>query len=127
MTNGQSETSPAASPLPSSAAEPGEAPDHARKSSLAVLALGALGIVYGDIGTSPLYTVHEVFAGSGHIPLTPGLRSYRSRVGFWLWAAIVFELFALIGVWPSAPAVPRRDGERIRRCRRVSSCFTGRG
>ena len=71
MTNGQSETSPAASPLPSSAVEAGEAPDHARKSSLAVLALGALGVVYGDIGTSPLYTVHEVFAGSGHIPLTP--------------------------------------------------------
>jgi Peptidase family M28 len=41
-----------------------------------------------------------------HIPLTPALRSYRSRVGFWLWAAILFELFALIGVWPSAPAVP---------------------
>jgi hypothetical protein len=41
-----------------------------------------------------------------HIPLTPALRSYRSRVGFWLWAAIVFEVFALIGVWPSAPAVP---------------------
>jgi hypothetical protein len=41
-----------------------------------------------------------------HIPLTPGLRSYRSRAGFWLWAAILFELFALIGVWPSAPAVP---------------------
>jgi len=41
-----------------------------------------------------------------HIPLTPALRSYRSRAGFWLWVAILFELFALIGVWPSAPAVP---------------------
>ena len=41
-----------------------------------------------------------------HIPLTPALRSYRSRVGFWLWAAIVFGLFAWIGIWPSAPAVP---------------------
>jgi hypothetical protein len=41
-----------------------------------------------------------------HIPLTPALRSYRSRAGFWLWVAIVFALFALIGVWPSAPAVP---------------------
>jgi hypothetical protein len=40
------------------------------------------------------------------IPLTPALRSYRSRVGFWLWAAILFELFALIGIWPSAPSVP---------------------
>jgi hypothetical protein len=41
-----------------------------------------------------------------HIPLTPALRSYRSRVGFWLWAALVFGLFALVGVWPSAPPVP---------------------
>src|SRR5439155_635439 len=41
-----------------------------------------------------------------HIGLAPALRSYRSRVGFWLWTAAIFELFALIGVWPSAPAVP---------------------
>ena len=45
-----------------------------------------------------------------HIPLTPALRSYRSRVGFWLWAAILFWLFALIGIWPSAPAVPLPPG-----------------
>ena len=41
-----------------------------------------------------------------HIPLTPALRSYRSRFGFWLWVAAVFELFALLGFWPNAPAVP---------------------
>jgi hypothetical protein len=41
-----------------------------------------------------------------HIPLAPALRSYRSRAGFWLWAAAVFELFALAGVWPAAPSVP---------------------
>lgn len=31
------------------------------KSSLAALTLAAVGIVYGDIGTSPLYTMQEVF------------------------------------------------------------------
>ena len=41
-----------------------------------------------------------------HIPLAPALRSYRSRVGFWLWVMVTFELFALAGVWPGAPAVP---------------------
>jgi hypothetical protein len=41
-----------------------------------------------------------------HIPLAPALRSYRSRVGFWLWVMVIFELFALAGVWPGAPAVP---------------------
>ncbi|MBX3608004.1 MAG: potassium transporter Kup [Piscinibacter sp.] len=39
------------------------------KSSLAALTLGALGVVYGDIGTSPLYAFKEVFA-HGHVPLT---------------------------------------------------------
>ncbi|MBX7100253.1 MAG: potassium transporter Kup [Myxococcaceae bacterium] len=37
---------------------------HRLPSSLAVLAMGALGIVYGDIGTSPLYAVKECFAGT---------------------------------------------------------------
>ncbi len=32
------------------------------QSRLAALTLGAIGIVYGDIGTSPLYTMKEVFA-----------------------------------------------------------------
>ena len=41
-----------------------------------------------------------------HIPLAPALRSYRSRAALWLWIAVVFELFALIGVWPNAPSVP---------------------
>jgi hypothetical protein len=45
-----------------------------------------------------------------HIPLTPALRSFRSRAGFWLWVALLFELFALIGIWPSAPAVPLPPG-----------------
>ena len=41
-----------------------------QKSSLAVLTVSAIGVVYGDIGTSVLYAVKEVF-GSGHVPLTP--------------------------------------------------------
>jgi hypothetical protein len=40
------------------------------------------------------------------IPLAPALRGYRSRVGFWSWTAAAFLFFALIGVWPDAPAVP---------------------
>ncbi|MBK1680778.1 potassium transporter Kup [Rhodocyclus tenuis] len=41
------------------------------KTRLPALALAALGVVYGDIGTSPLYTMKEVFAGNHPIPLTP--------------------------------------------------------
>ena len=36
------------------------------------LALGALGVVYGDIGTSPLYAIRECFHGPHAIELTPG-------------------------------------------------------
>jgi KUP system potassium uptake protein len=39
-------------------------------SSLAALTLAAVGVVYGDIGTSPLYALKEVFA-HGRVPLTP--------------------------------------------------------
>jgi len=35
---------------------------------MAALTLGALGVVYGDIGTSPLYTMKEIFGGAG-VPL----------------------------------------------------------
>ena len=36
---------------------------------LAALTLGALGVVYGDIGTSPLYAAKETFHPSHGIPL----------------------------------------------------------
>jgi len=41
------------------------------KTKLSALTLAALGVVFGDIGTSPLYTIKEVFsAGSHPVPLT---------------------------------------------------------
>ena len=42
---------------------------HASKSTLGALVLGAIGVVFGDIGTSVLYSVKEVF-GSGHVQFT---------------------------------------------------------
>ncbi|MBI2614634.1 MAG: potassium transporter Kup [Gemmatimonadetes bacterium] len=39
---------------------------------LLTLSLGALGVVYGDIGTSPLYAIREAFHGRHAIPVTPG-------------------------------------------------------
>ena len=43
-----------------------------RRRRYASLTLGALGVVYGDIGTSPLYAIREVFAGSSHaVPISP--------------------------------------------------------
>src|SRR5678815_3066555 len=45
-------------------------PEH-RKQTTAALALLALGVVYGDIGTSPLYAAKETFNPEHGIPLTP--------------------------------------------------------
>ncbi len=42
------------------------------RSSLAALSLAALGVVYGDIGTSPLYTLNAIFTGGLRpVPLNP--------------------------------------------------------
>ena len=41
-----------------------------QQSTLPALTLGALGVVYGDIGTSVLYAMKEVF-GTGHVNFTP--------------------------------------------------------
>lgn len=59
-----------------------------QKSSLAALTLGAIGIVYGDIGTSVLYAVKEVF-GSGHVAFTPDNVYGILSIFFWTLTVIV--------------------------------------
>src|ERR1043165_272343 len=41
------------------------------KAAVFGLAIGALGVVYGDIGTSILYAINEIFFGHGHTDVTP--------------------------------------------------------
>lgn len=72
-----------------SSPEGGEAPPlpehtgHGHSSSLAKLALGALGIVYGDIGTSPLYALKEcVSAHHGMAPTDGNVLGLLSMM-FW--------------------------------------------
>ena len=40
------------------------------------------------------------------IRVAPALRSYRSRLGFWLWCGALFGLFAVLDVWPDGAARP---------------------
>ena len=58
------------------------------KSSLLGLTMGAIGVVYGDIGTSVLYAVKEVF-GSGHVPFTPDNVYGILSIFFWTLTTIV--------------------------------------
>ncbi len=58
------------------------------KSSLTALTLGAIGVVYGDIGTSVLYAMKEVF-GSGHVNFTPDNVFGILSIFFWTLTIIV--------------------------------------
>jgi KUP system potassium uptake protein len=58
------------------------------KSSLTALTLGAIGVVYGDIGTSVLYAVKEVF-GSGHVPFSIANVYGILSIFFWTLTVIV--------------------------------------
>ena len=61
--------------------------DHTR---LGGLALAALGVVYGDIGTSPLYALKEVFGSPHHpVPITPENVLGILSLVFWALMAVV--------------------------------------
>jgi KUP system potassium uptake protein len=60
----------------------------ASKSSLKALTLGAIGVVYGDIGTSVLYAIKEIF-GSGHVPFTHANVYGVLSIVFWTLTVIV--------------------------------------
>ena len=59
-----------------------------KKSSLAGLTLGAIGVVYGDIGTSVLYAFKEVFV-SGHVPITEANILGVLSLFFWTLTVVV--------------------------------------
>jgi KUP system potassium uptake protein len=53
------------------------------------LVVGAIGVVYGDIGTSPLYTLRTAFTGSFGLPLTPDNVLGVLSVIFWALLVVV--------------------------------------
>ena len=65
-----------------------DAPRH--HAGMAALSLGALGVVFGDIGTSPLYALQTVFAADNHAvrPTEDGVYGVISLV-FWAITLIV--------------------------------------
>jgi KUP system potassium uptake protein len=62
---------------------------HAARQRTAALTLAALGVVFGDIGTSPLYTVKEIFAPATGVPLQPGTIVGAVSVVFWALMLVV--------------------------------------
>ncbi|WIT13781.1 potassium transporter Kup [Paucibacter sediminis] len=64
-------------------------------SALAGLTLGALGVVYGDIGTSPLYALKEVFHGGHVAATTDNILGVLSLI-FWTMTVIVSLKYVLL-------------------------------
>jgi KUP system potassium uptake protein len=69
---------------------------HIKKSSLAALALGAIGVVYGDIGTSPLYTIQVIFSNATGVPLNEANIFGAISAIFWLLTIVVTLKYVLL-------------------------------
>jgi KUP system potassium uptake protein len=79
-------------PKPPIAAEPGKRHEHAPTSghshASSFLALTALGVVFGDIGTSPLYTFSTALTATGHPPAAVEVLGIVSLT-FWALMALI--------------------------------------
>ncbi|MHB8481928.1 MAG: potassium transporter Kup [Nitrospiria bacterium] len=65
------------------------------KSSLAGLSLAALGVVYGDIGTSPLYTLNAIFSGGLH-PVPLNLENILGILSLIFWSLVIVVSFKYV-------------------------------
>src|SRR4051794_41055605 len=88
---GQTAGAPASAPRAAASAHP-------LKGGLATLTIGAIGIVYGDIGTSPLYALNQIFLGRADLPLTP--KNVLGGISLVIWTitiivAIKYAIFVL--------------------------------
>ena len=64
-------------------------PEHGhRKASLATMCVGAVGVVFGDIGTSPIYAFRETFAG--HHPIEPDPMHVMGVLSLVFWSMTAF-------------------------------------
>jgi KUP system potassium uptake protein len=61
------------------------------KASLGTLAIGAVGVVFGDIGTSPIYAFRETFAG--HHPINPDPLHIHGVLSLVFWSMMIVVTF----------------------------------
>jgi len=93
------------------------------------LTLTALGVVYGDIGTSPLYTIRECFYGTHAVAVTPeNVLGVLSMVLYALFIVISIKYIAIVmradnqgegGILALTALVPARGAAAARRARPV--------
>ncbi|NTW14106.1 MAG: KUP/HAK/KT family potassium transporter [Candidatus Moranbacteria bacterium] len=61
---------------------------------LSLLTIGALGVVFGDIGTSPLYAVSQIFFGMGKLPATS--ENVFGAISLIVWSLTVVVAFKYV-------------------------------
>ena len=69
---------------------------HAPRGGFAGLSIGALGVVYGDIGTSPLYAMDQLFLGRTGAGQTPAEIFGGVSLVIWTITVIVAIKYAIL-------------------------------
>jgi KUP system potassium uptake protein len=96
-------------------------PSEARRA--AHLTVAALGVVYGDIGTSPLYTLRACMAGPGVTPTAPDVLGVLSLVFWALTLVVTVKYLGFImradnrgegGIFALLALLPERNQQRSR-------------
>jgi KUP system potassium uptake protein len=95
-----------------------------RSQRLVPLTLTAIGVVYGDIGTSPLYTIRECFYGIHAVEVTPdNVLGVLSMVLYALFIVISVKYIAIVmradnqgegGILALTALLPARHGAAVR-------------
>ncbi len=95
------------------------------RSGLVPLMLTALGVVYGDIGTSPLYAIRECFFGSHSVPPThENVLGVLSLIIYALLLVISIKYIVVVmradnqgegGILALTALLPRHNGSGVRR------------
>jgi KUP system potassium uptake protein len=67
---------------------------HAPKGSLLALCAGTVGVVFGDIGTSPIYAFRETFAG--HHPIAPDPMHIKGVLSLVFWSMMIVVTFKYV-------------------------------
>ena len=100
----------------------GDTGPHGGRSSLLPLTLTAVGVVYGDIGTSPLYTIRECFFGSHAVaPTHENVLGVLSLIIYALLIVVSIKYIVVVmradnqgegGILTLTALIPGRDGRR---------------
>src|SRR6186997_2237559 len=83
---------PAAAPLP----DVRTGPHDQQRQGITKLAVGAIGIVFGDIGTSPIYAFRETFAG--HHPIQPDPLHIHGVLSLIFWSMMIVVTIKYVGI-----------------------------